>query len=203
MKRKNERAITRVVIATGISSVVTQLLIIREFLAQFQGNEFVIALILFNWLILGGVGTILARWVTKRLWEATVNRLGWLSLVLAGLPAVQILAIRQLRDVFFIHGSSVGFYSTLYCTTLEMRILKIWIFSFAGQQLFLKEYGSIESIQADNNVQDTAVASMLNTGVIHSFLNFFNSILVRKYCDLMLFDDILLTFHYMFDDDVK
>jgi len=41
-----------VVIATGISSVVTQLLIIREFLAQFQGNEFVIALILFNWLIL-------------------------------------------------------------------------------------------------------------------------------------------------------
>jgi spermidine synthase len=109
-----------VVIATGISSVVTQLLIIREFLAQFQGNEFVIALILFNWLILGGVGTILARWVTRRLWEATVNRLGWLSLVLAGLPAVQILAIRLLRDVFFIHGSSVGFYSTLAYTFLTI-----------------------------------------------------------------------------------
>ena len=108
------------VIATGISSVVTQLLIIREFLSQFQGNEFVIALILFNWLILGGVGTILARWVTRRLWEATVNRLAWLSLVLAGLPALQILAIRQLRDVFFIHGSSVGFYSTLAYTFLTI-----------------------------------------------------------------------------------
>lgn len=104
------------VIATGISSVVTQLLIIREFLAQFQGNEFVIALILFNWLILGGIGTLLARWVTRRLWKATVNRLGWLSLVLAGLPAVQILIIRQFRDVFFIHGSSVGFYPTLTFT---------------------------------------------------------------------------------------
>jgi spermidine synthase len=102
-----------VVIATGISSVVTQLLIIREFLAQFQGNEFIIALILFNWLILGGIGTILARWVTRDLWEATANRLGWLSLILAMLPAVQILAIRLLRDVFFIHGSSVGFYPTL------------------------------------------------------------------------------------------
>jgi len=116
LKRKSERAITRVVIATGISSVVTQLLIIREFLAQFQGNEFVIALILFNWLILGGIGTLLARWVTRRLWKATVNRLGWLSLVLAGLPAVQILIIRQFRDVFFIHGSSVGFYPTLTFT---------------------------------------------------------------------------------------
>ena len=104
------------VIATGISSVVTQLLIIREFLAQFQGNEFIIALILFNWLILGGIGTLLARWVTKRLWRATVNRLGWLSLVLAGLPAAQILIIRQFRDVFFIHGTSVGFYPTIAFT---------------------------------------------------------------------------------------
>jgi spermidine synthase len=113
LKRRNERAITRVVIATGISSVVTQLLIIREFLAQFQGNEFIIALILFNWLILGGIGTILARWVTRDLWGATANRLGWLSLILVMLPGVQILAIRFLRDVFFIHGSSVGFYPTL------------------------------------------------------------------------------------------
>jgi len=105
-----------VVIATGISSVVTQLLVIREFLAQFQGNEFVIALILFNWLILGGIGTLLARGVTKRLWKATVNRLAWLSFVLAVLPAAQILIIRRFRDVFFIHGSSVGFYPTLTFT---------------------------------------------------------------------------------------
>ncbi len=111
--RKNENAIMRVVVTTGISSVVTQLLTIREFLSQFSGNEFVIALILFNWLILGGTGTLLARLVTKRFWKATVNRLGWLSLILAVIPTLQILAIRGLRDVFFIHGSSVGFYPTL------------------------------------------------------------------------------------------
>ncbi len=45
MKKKTERAITRVVIATGISSVITQMLIIREFLAQFQGNEFIIVIL--------------------------------------------------------------------------------------------------------------------------------------------------------------
>ncbi|MEJ2658792.1 MAG: hypothetical protein P8012_16665 [Desulfobacterales bacterium] len=120
MKRSDERVITRVVIATGISSVVTQLLIIREFLAQFQGNEFVIALILFNWLILGGIGTILSRRITRNLWLATATRLGWLSLGLAGLPAVQILAIRYLRDVFFIHGSSIGFYPILIYSFLTI-----------------------------------------------------------------------------------
>lgn len=108
------------VIATGISSVVTQLLIIREFLAQFQGNEFVIALILFNWLILGGTGTLLAQWVTRRFWAATINRLGWLSMVMAGLSAAQILVIRSLRNVFFIHGTSVGFYPTLAFTFLTI-----------------------------------------------------------------------------------
>lgn len=115
MKKKSERAITRVVIATGISSVATQLLIIREFLSQFKGNEFVIALILFNWLFLGGLGTMLARWITQR-WQPTASRLGGLSLILAALPAVQILAVRRLRDVFFIHGASVGFYPTLAYT---------------------------------------------------------------------------------------
>jgi len=106
-----------VVIATGISSVVTQLLTIREFLAQFQGNEIVIALIFFNWLILGGIGTRLARVVVNDPAKSTATNLAWLSLALSTLAVLQILAIRQLRDVVFIHGSSVGFYPT-------------WLFSF-------------------------------------------------------------------------
>ncbi|RZB30736.1 MAG: spermidine synthase [Desulfobacteraceae bacterium Eth-SRB1] len=113
MKKTGEKAVILVVIATGISSVVTQLLIIREFLAQLQGNEFVIALILFSWLITGGIGTLLARLVARRLWRPTACRLGWLSFCLAFLPALQILVIRRLRDILFIHGSSIGFYPVL------------------------------------------------------------------------------------------
>ena len=118
--RKFERAINRVVIATGISSVVTQLLTIREFLAQFNGNEFIIALILFNWLVLGGIGTFLAHTVSRSSRHVAVNRLGWLSFCLVCLPVLQILGIRTLRDVFFIHGSSVGFYPTFAFTFLTI-----------------------------------------------------------------------------------
>jgi spermidine synthase len=117
LKKVTERAIIRVVIATGISSVVTQLLTIREFLTQFQGNEIVIALILFNWLILGGIGTLIARVLDKHSPNPTVDILAWLSLALSAVAVLQILAIRWLRDVVFIHGSSVGFYAT-------------WLFSF-------------------------------------------------------------------------
>jgi spermidine synthase len=117
LKKHIDRAIIRLVIATGISSVVTQLLTIREVLAQFQGNEIVIALVLFNWLCLGGLGTLLARVITRRPWKATIIKLGWLSLVLCGLSALQLPAIRELRNLIFISGSSVGFYPT-------------WLFSF-------------------------------------------------------------------------
>ncbi|MBW2644434.1 MAG: hypothetical protein JRC89_14040, partial [Deltaproteobacteria bacterium] len=99
MKRKNDRAITRVVIATGISSVVTQLLIIREFLAQFQGNEFVIALILFNWLILGGIGTLLARGVTKRFWNVLPYSLFVIRTENPDYPGTRIYIIDNLGDV--------------------------------------------------------------------------------------------------------
>jgi spermidine synthase len=113
LKKKTERAIARVVLATGVSSVVTQLLTIREFLTQFQGNEIVIALILFAWLVIGGCGTLLARFALRSSRFATVAWLGGLSLFLTAVPALQILAIRLLRDVFFLHGASVGFYPTL------------------------------------------------------------------------------------------
>lgn len=116
MKRNSEQSIRHVILATGISSVVTQLLTIRESLTQFQGNEIIIALILFNWLVLGGIGTLAARLAARGTIRVSVERLAWLSLLIAALPVIQIGAIRMLRDIVFIHGVSVGFYPTLAYT---------------------------------------------------------------------------------------
>ncbi|MFO7760452.1 MAG: hypothetical protein ACQES8_04635 [Thermodesulfobacteriota bacterium] len=101
--------IALVVIATGISSVVTQLVMIREFLAQFEGNEFLIALILFSWLILGGAGTWLARFSLK--WSSpAVGKLALFSTILVALAPLQIMALRLGRDLIFTAGASIGFY---------------------------------------------------------------------------------------------
>ena len=116
---RDNKPILFAVVATGVSSVVTQLLLIREFLALFHGNEFVIALILSSWLLLGGVGAWLARRAADRR-PAEARRLGWLSLLLAGFTPVLFFAVRGLRDVFFIHGTSVGFYPTLAYTVCTL-----------------------------------------------------------------------------------
>ena len=118
MRTKNERAIIRIILATGIASVVTQLLTIREFLALFAGNEFVIAVIFFNWLIAGGAGTLLAYRAAASFFRPSPIRLGWLSLLAAAMQPVHLLTIRLLRNVIFIPGSEIGFYQTFFYSLL-------------------------------------------------------------------------------------
>ncbi len=108
------------VVATGISSVAGQLVIIREFLTQFNGNEFVIALILFNWLVQGAAGTFLARGATGRTVTPTRRGLVIVSLALSLMPTTLILVIRLLRQLVFVPGASVGFGATFTFTFLCM-----------------------------------------------------------------------------------
>lgn len=113
MKRNPEKHLAALVVATGISSVVSQLLIIREYLTQFQGNEYVIALIFFAWLLLGGLGGFLSALITGRFLPADIGRLAGFSLLTAVLPMATLLAIRVGRDAVFTAGASAGFYQTL------------------------------------------------------------------------------------------
>ena len=77
-----------------------------------------------------------------------------------------------------------------------MKILKIWIFTLGGQQLFFKEYERMEP-------SDNLVANLLNTGVISSFLTFFNNYLMKRLCNVMLFGDIVFNFDYSLGNALK
>jgi spermidine synthase len=111
LKNPNEKRVIAVILTTGIASVVTQLVLIREFLSQFQGNEIVIALILFTWLVLGGLGTRLARPAAESRFTADAT-LSTLSLALVVLSVLTLFGARLLRDLVFTRGASVGFYPT-------------------------------------------------------------------------------------------
>ncbi len=126
MKRPADGGVPAVVVATGISSVAVQLVCVREYLAQFQGNEVVIALIFFCWLVFGGVGTAAARGLRTMPARSSTEILALLSCMLAIFSVGQVIAIRWLRDLVFIHGTSVGFYPTIgfvAATTLPYALL--------------------------------------------------------------------------------
>lgn len=99
------------VFALGVSSVVTQLALLREMLCAFSGNELVLGIILGNWLLLTGLGSWLGR-LGDRL-RNPAGLLPVLLIVVAVLPLAQVFLLRTLRDVIFIRGAMIGITETV------------------------------------------------------------------------------------------
>lgn len=154
MNNKTERYILSIVIATGVASIATQLVILREFLTLFSGNEFVIAITLFNWLILGGVGTLIARFLHTII-RPTTGLLTNLSVLLSLFGIAELLCIRILFKILFIHGQEAGFYETFlftffisspYCILLGFLLP----FSLYVIKSMSEEYSPVKVYMADN-----------------------------------------------------
>lgn len=95
----------------GVSAMTTQLVLMREMLAAFCGNELVLGVLLGNWLLLTGLGSFLGR-AAGRL-KAPVTWLIVAQMLIAVLPPVQVLALRSLRDVVFVRGAMIGAAATV------------------------------------------------------------------------------------------
>ncbi|MBI9075983.1 MAG: hypothetical protein JEZ02_11260 [Desulfatibacillum sp.] len=104
-------------LTVGSSSVATQLVVIREFMSTFGGNELVVGVALGIWLLAGGLGSKVMSGLAK----GTQNPLKWIfagHLVLALLPLCQMIAIRAL-PLLWVRGQMLGLSaSTVYGTLI-------------------------------------------------------------------------------------
>lgn len=100
--------------AAGVSSMTAQLVLAREYYTLFSGNEFVIAMILFAWLVSGAIGCLAALAFGKNRPHLRSPRifLGLLCLFLAACPPVLLIIVRLTREILFVHGTTPGFYPT-------------------------------------------------------------------------------------------
>ena len=105
-----KRLIIWAIIGTGISSIAVQLVTIREFLSQFHGNEVTISLVLFSWLLVTGLGSLAAKLVRR----SSLTLFSLITILLAIWPLIQIILIRELREIIFAHGVSPGFHQIFF-----------------------------------------------------------------------------------------
>jgi spermidine synthase len=94
-------------VVLGTTSLVTQVVLLREFLSVFYGNELVIGVLLANWMILTGLGSYLGRALKVSSGEQAF--LVPLLALLAIVPFVTVFFLRLLRNVVFPVGTMVGF----------------------------------------------------------------------------------------------
>ncbi|MFH1887818.1 MAG: hypothetical protein ABIM40_14075 [Pseudomonadota bacterium] len=110
---------SRTLLAVGSSSVALQLILVREFLAIFGGNELVVGVTLGIWLLAQGAGTWLgglAARQAKNLWG--LIHAGHLVLAILGVAA--LFAVRVL-PLAWVRGSQPGFVAFLF-TSLAVLV---------------------------------------------------------------------------------
>ena len=113
------------ILVKGFSGLVAQILLLRELLIVFSGNELCIGIILANWLILGAFGSyVLGRRAGRSKYKleafAVITILFSLSLLLA------IYLTRTLKGVMGISiGESIGFLPMLYTSFLVLSAVSI------------------------------------------------------------------------------
>jgi len=91
--------------ALGATAVVTQIVLLREFLSIFQGNELVIGFVLGCWMLLTGVGALLGKNIQP--WADRRDLIPYGLLSLGALPLLTVFFLRFLRGVLFTPGSMV------------------------------------------------------------------------------------------------
>jgi len=102
--------------ALGVMAVMTQLALMREMLCVFSGNELALGVILGNWLLLTGLGSWLGRTASRM--RHTERTLALLLLFVALLPLAQVFTLRELRNVVFVRGATIGLSETVTASFL-------------------------------------------------------------------------------------
>lgn len=116
----------------GAAAVIAQLVLMREMLAAFAGNEMVLGIILGNWLLLTGAGAWLGR-ASGRLRnreEAFIAALIFIAIA----PLVQVFLLAVLRNVVFGRGIQVGLTETVlasFVVLLPFCVASGWLLTHA------------------------------------------------------------------------
>jgi spermidine synthase len=106
----NQQRLPLAVYALGFTALVTQTIVLREFLAVFNGNELIIGLVLASWMILTASGAFLSRFAPEFLLapQALVPGLMLLSV----LPLLTIFSLHFLRNQIFHPGVMIGLFES-------------------------------------------------------------------------------------------
>jgi spermidine synthase len=97
----------------GMTSIVVQIVFLREFLSAFQGNELIIGIVLACWMGLTGCGALMGR-------KRTIFSLRTTLLLLALLPTGTMFGLRVLRNVVFTPGSMIGLSQSTITTLVTL-----------------------------------------------------------------------------------
>ncbi len=90
----------------GFTSMLTQIILLREFLIIFNGNELIIGIILTSWMVLTGIGAMLGRYIKS--YYYTIKPLLYAIILIGTIPLMLVYLMNILKNIVFEPGMAVG-----------------------------------------------------------------------------------------------
>jgi spermidine synthase len=178
----------------GVSCVVSQLVLLREMLVVFSGNEMILGVILGNWFLLAGLGAWIGRRADRLQPSWSVFAAG--QILVALIPPLQVVALRMLWGVFFIHGAAVGITETVissFILLLPFGLVSGYLLTLACSLLGRTEGPSgIGKIYVADALGSLAGGVLFSFWLVHNF-DHFGLLLFPGFLNLVL--AALLAFH--------
>ena len=115
----------------GFTSIITQIILLREFLLLFSGNELVIGIILANWMILTALGALIGRYSRAAMHKN--NFLSYAFIILGLLPAVTVFIADFFKNTVFQPGIAFGAGKILFTAAvilLPFCLLSGYLFTY-------------------------------------------------------------------------
>ncbi len=116
MIARNKRGLIFSVMTAGFTSITVQIILLREFLVIFNGNELVYGIILANWMLLTGAGSFLGRRADKMRNPGRVILM--IQLLMGILPVVIAFLLYFLRGQLFMPGKMMSMIEVFYISFL-------------------------------------------------------------------------------------
>ncbi len=122
------------IVVMGISGLVAEILLLREFLIVFAGNELSIGLILANWLVLEALGSFVLGGTVEKI-KHRIEAFTLITLLFSLSLFLSIFGIRLLKTALGISiGEGIGFVAMLYSSfilLLPVSVLHGALFTFS------------------------------------------------------------------------
>jgi spermidine synthase len=153
-------------VVLGFSAILSQIILLREFLLVFRGNELVCGLILANWMIITGTGAFIGR-ITKG--KGNAGNFVFYALVLLGfIPLLTVFLVNNLKNIVFEPGIAIGLFQIIISTftiLLPFCLLSGFMFTWLATKLSV----SLKTNLIEKAYAFESVGSILG-GALFSFL---------------------------------
>lgn len=136
LKSKAKSSIIFAIITTGIGGIIAQILLLRELLVVFQGNELSLGVIISNWLMLEGIGSFFLGKRIERVQQKIFLMVVFILLFSLSFGGAVYL-VRTLKYILGIFpGEGVDFLSIFYSSFLVLFLPAIFhgaLFTFSAK----------------------------------------------------------------------